>query len=217
LELAELTSNKDGAAAAHLSLAHVAAERGRYQEAREHLAKSPGSAVLEASIALETGSAFPDVTATTPTAQKDLLILRARFHVEQSNWTEALRAADAAIEIVRRTGERALLPFGVRALALAKLGREQEAREALERSSNTLWAAMACFALGLDEAGKNVLLRAYPHGNHWQRERCRQLLGYTPRIDPEPEERIPHEDEIVAAIGNLRRVQEERKKRYLIS
>jgi hypothetical protein len=35
--------------------------------------------------------------------------------------------------------------------------------------------------------------------------------------EPQAEERIPHEAEIVAAIEKLRRVQEERKKRYLIS
>jgi hypothetical protein len=217
LELAELTSNKEGAAAAHLSLAHVAAARGRYDEAREHLAKTSGSPVLEASIALETGAAIPDATGNTPTAQKDLLILRARFHVEQSNWTEVLRATDAAIEIVRRTGERALLPFGIRALALAELGREAEAREALANSSNNLYAAMACFALDLSDVAKDVLQRAYPYGDHWERERCRRLLGYAPILDPEPEEQIPHEGEILAALEKLRRIQEERKKRYLIS
>lgn len=216
LQLAELTSNKDGVAAAHLSLAHVAAARGHYDEAREHLAKSPGSPVLEASIALETGGSFPDVTAFTPTAQKDLLILRARFHVEHNNWAEVLKAADAAIEIIRRTGERALLPFGLRALALAELGREAEAREALAQSSNNIYAAMACFALDLDQVAHDVLQRAYPHGNHWERERCRQLLGYVPVLELESDERIPHEGEIVAAIEKLRRIHEERKKRYLI-
>lgn len=196
LELCELTSNPDGAAAAHLSLAHVAAERGRYDEAREHLAKSRGSAVLEAAIVFETTGEWLEVAVTQPSAQKDLHVLRARYEVERSNWSEALRSADAAIEIVQRTGERAALPYSLRALALAELGREKEAREALAKSSNNRFSARACFALGFEEAGNQVLARAEA---------------------PQPEESIPHEAEIVAAIARLRAVQEERKKRYLIS
>jgi hypothetical protein len=119
--------------------------------------------------------------------------------VERDNWVEALRFADAAIEIVQRTGERAALPYSLRALALARLGRKAEARESLARSSNNRYAARACFALGLDEVGNQVLQRA-------------EALAET-----QTEERIPHEAEILQAIEKLRRVQEERKKRYLIS
>lgn len=195
LELSELTSNADGTAAAHLSLAHVAAEQGRYDEAREHLAKSRGSAVLEAAIVFETTGEWLDVTVSQPSAQKDLHVLRARYEGERGNWTEALRFADAAIEIVQRTGERAALPHSLRALALAKLGRGTEAYEALSRSSNNRYSARACFALGLEELGNQVLLRA--------------------EAAPETVEEIPHEGEIVAAIEKLRRVQAERKKRWL--
>ena len=199
LELCELTANADGAAAAHLWLAHIAAQRGRYEEAREHLAKSRGSAVLEAAIAFETTGQWLDVTVSQPSAQKDLHVLRARYEVERSSWDEALRFADAAIEIVQRTGERAALPYSLRALALAQLGREKEAHEALARSSNNRYSARACFALGLEEVGNQVLIRAQAS------------------LEPQAEEQLPHELEIVQAIEKLRRMQEERKKRYLIS
>lgn len=199
LELCELTSNADGAAAAHLSLAHVAAAEGRYDEAREHLSKSRGSAVLEALIAFETRGEWLDVVVTQPSAQKDLHVLRARYEAEQSNWAAALRSADAAIEIVQRTGERAGLPFSLRALALAEMGQEREAREALTRSSNNRYSARACFALGFEDAGNEVLRRAEA------------------AQEPQLGESIPHEGEIVAAIEKLRRMQEEKKKRYLIS
>ena len=196
LELCELTSNADGAAAAHLSLAHVAAERGRYDEAREHLAKSRGSAVLEAAIVFETTGEWLDVTVTQPSAQKDLHVLRSRYEGERGNWSEALRFADAAIEIVQRTGERAALPYSLRALALAELGREREAKEALARSSNNRFSARACFALGLEEAGRQVLARAEA-------------------VDQVADEGIPHEGEIVAAIERLRGMREERRRRFL--
>lgn len=198
LELCELTANADGAAAAHLSLAHVALEQGRYVEAREHLAKSRGSVVLEAAIAFETTGEWLDVTASNPSAQKDLHVLRARYEGERGNWTEALRFADAAIEIVLRTGERAALPYSLRALALAKLGRAKEAREALGQASNNRYSAQACFALGLDQAGNQVLARIAA-------------------ADDAAAERLPHEAEIVAAIAKLRGLQDERRKRYLIS
>jgi len=218
LEICELTANKEGAAAAHLSLAHVAAAQGHYDQAREHLAKSPGSPVLEASIAFETTGTFSEANVSTPTAQKDMLTLRARYEAEQGNWEEVLKAAAAAIQIVRRTGERAMLPFSLRALALAKLGREAEAREALGESSNNLYSAQACFALGLNQVAHQVLLKAYPHADHWERVRCKQLLmDDAPGLAPEPEETIPHEREIVAAVERLRLVNEERKKRYLMS
>jgi hypothetical protein len=196
-------------------LAHVAAARGRYEDALTHLSKSSGSPVLEANIVFETTGTFIDATASTPSAQKDMHTLRARYEVEQGEWSAALRAADAAIEIVRRTGERALLPVSLRALALANLGHEAEAREALAQSPNNLYSAQACFALGLDDVGREVLLRAYPHGTHWEREHAQSLLGFAPEIEPESAERLPHEPEIVAAIEKLRNLQAERRKRFL--
>jgi tetratricopeptide (TPR) repeat protein len=194
LELCELTSNADGAAAAHLSLAHVAVEQRRYDDARKHLAKSHGSVVLEAAIRLETTGEWVDVAAPQPSAQKDLHVLRARHEAAQGNWVDVLRFADAAIEIVQRTGERAALPFSMRALALAKLGRDAEAREALARSSNNRYSADACFALGLDEVGRQVLARA---------------------AEQPSDEHIPHEEEILRAITKLRAVHEEKKRRFL--
>jgi hypothetical protein len=87
----------------------------------------------------------------------------------------------------------------LRALALAKLDRPADAQEALARSSNNRYSARACFALGLDEVANQVLL----------------LAEAPPGL--QADERIPHEDQITAAIEKLRRVREERKKRYLIS
>jgi tetratricopeptide (TPR) repeat protein len=181
--------------------------------------------VLEASMALETGTLTEAQlregegaarTANNLAGQKEFAVLRARWALERGDNAAALEAADAAIEIVRRTGERAVFPYSLRALALARMGRAQEAREALLQSSNNAYSAEACIELGLAEAAAQVLTKAYraawddgpPHCYRWELDRCRVLLG---RLQlPEPPlapfdaarvEPLPHEENIRAALA----------------
>jgi hypothetical protein len=238
LALARRAANPSSAAAANLSLAHVAAARGEYEQARRYLAAfrsypSPGRSVyqrgdaelLEASIALETGTLTESQlregenvarAANNLAGQKEFHVLRARWALEREDNAGALEAADAAIAIVRRTGERAVFPFSLRALALARLGRSGEARQALVQSSNNAYSAEACMVLGLNEAAADVLAKAYraawddgpPHCYRWELDRCRALLE---RLGlPEPQlapfdamrlEPLPHENEIRAALA----------------
>jgi hypothetical protein len=220
LALCDATANTDGVAAAELSLAHVAAARGLYEQARDHLSRSKPAPVLEALIEFETKGTLPMLESTQPSIQKDIHILNARHSAETSDWENVLCCADAAIAIVRRTGERSALPFSLRALALAHLGRANEAREALATSSNNLYSAHACFQLGYEAAGKQVLLRAYRQADVWEQERLYTLMAEH-GIDPPAaavtlNESIPHEDEIRSEIARLQQVQSARKQRFLL-
>lgn len=238
LALANRADNSSGAAVANLSLAHVAAACGNESEARRFLETfrsypTPGRSVyqrgdaevLEAGIALESGALDEAKlregenlarTANNLAGQKEFLVLRARWALERGDNAAALEAADTAIEIVRRTGERAVFPFSLRALALARLGRAAEAREAVVQSSNNAYAAEACLELGLTAAAQQCLLKAYraawddgpPYCYQWELERCRALLArmqlpepQLPAYDPVGVETLPHEDEIRAALA----------------
>ena len=237
LELAKKAGNASGEAIAHLSLAHADASCGRYDEAKRLLEKfraypTPGrtvyqrgdAEVLAASIALEEGTLTEAQlaegeaiarTANNLAGQKEFYALRARWEIARENLTAALAAADAAVEIVRRTGERAGLPYSLRALALARLGRAEEAREALGQASNTYYSAEACFELGYTEAAKTVAIKAYvaawddgpPYSYAADLERCRWFLKVIgedvpelPAFDTARVEKLPHEDEIRAAV-----------------
>lgn len=236
LELSKAAANTNGIAIAYLSLAHAAAARGEYGEARQLLAKfrtypTPGRPIyqrgdaelLEASIAFEEGTLTEEIlekvdsilrSSGNLSGQKELLTLRSRFEMEQDSGF-ALVYADEAIQIVRRTGERAALPFSLRALALARMGGDDEAREALAKSSNNIYSARACLELGFADAAKTCLLKAYeaawddgpPYCYKWELDRCRELLRQLdmpepqlPPFDPAKIEKLPHEDEIRSAI-----------------
>ncbi|MEI9811254.1 MAG: hypothetical protein WDO18_00640 [Acidobacteriota bacterium] len=140
-----------------------------------------------------------------------------RFHIERADWAGAIFSTDAAIEIIRRTGERAAFPFAVRALALAKMGRPEEALNALQNASNNIYSAQACLELGAIEAAKTCLLKSYaaawddgpPYCYQWELDRCRALLKkiglpepQLPPYDPARLEPMPHEAEIRAAIAS---------------
>ncbi len=238
LELAKRAGNSSGEAIAHLSLAHAAASQGHYDEARQLLDKfrsypTPGrtvyqrgdAEVLQASIALEEGTLTEALldegesvarTANNLIGQKEIHILRARWEIERENLDAALASADAAVEIIRRTGERAGLPFSLRALALARMGREEEAREALGQANNNYYSAEACLELGYPEAAKTCAIKAYvsawddgpPYCYAADLERCRFFLKVleadVPQLAPFDASRIeklPHEDEIRAALA----------------
>ena len=103
----------------------------------------------------------------------------------------------------------------MRALALARLGRAEEAREALGQASNTYYSAEACFELGYTEAAKTVAIKAFvaawddgpPYAYAADLERCQTFLtvigGDVPELpvfDAARVEKLPHEDEIRAAL-----------------
>jgi ATP/maltotriose-dependent transcriptional regulator MalT len=234
-----MAGNASGAAIAYLSLAHVAASRGEYNEARKLIEKfraypTPGRSVyqrgdaelLQASIALEEGTLTDEFldesesvarTSNNLGGQKEFHLLRARWRISRADWAGAVTSADAAIEIIRRTGERAAFPFALRSLALSKLGRPEEALDALQKSSNNVYSAQACLELGAIDAAKTCLLKSYkaawddgvPYCYKWELEQCRALLIKLalpePQLalyNPERIERMPHEREIRAAIAS---------------
>jgi hypothetical protein len=237
LALANKAGNTSGAAIAYLSLAHAEASRGNYDAARKMIQKfrgypTPGRPVyqrgdvelLEASIQLEEGSLTTRTLeegeslvrqANNLAGQKEFAILRARFELEHANGAAALAAADAAIEIIRRTGERAPLPFALRALALARLSRVNEARESLGHATNNIYSARACQELGYEEPARACLLKAYtaawddgpPYCYQWELNRCADMLRELrmdvpdlPQFDESRVQKFPHEDRIRAAL-----------------
>ena len=230
-----MTGNSSGAAIAYLSSAHVAAARGEYQEARRLIEKfrsyptpgrpayQPGDVeLLEASIALEEKSLSDQIlnqgealvkSMGNLSAEKEFYILRSRFQLEQGDSGFGLVYADKAIEIIRRTGERAALPFSLRALSLTLMGRDEESREALGKANNNIYSARACMELGLTDAAKVCLMKAYktvwddgpPYCYKWELDRCREMLAELgipepelPPFDPLRAEKLPYEDEIRA-------------------
>jgi hypothetical protein len=238
LDLANKAGNTSGAAIAYLSLAHAEASCGNYDAARRMIQKfrgypTPGRPVyqrgdaelLEVSVQLEEGTLAERTleegeslakAASNLSGQKEFSILRARFELERGAWAGGVTAADAAIEVVRRTGERATLPFALRALGLARLGRGDEARASLANATNNIYSARACLELGLEQAARACLLKAYaaawddgpPWCYRWELDRCREMLRelgmdepLLPSFDESCIERFPHEDAIRAALS----------------
>jgi hypothetical protein len=124
-----------------------------------------------------------------------------------------LDAIELARAIVRRTGEPAPRHLGIGALALARLGHTEEARDALAEST-PLFAAETWLALGDREQTRACVREAYPRAwadgppyAHWyQLERCRELLAELGEPEPQlpPFEPVPFEAEIRAAIEKLK-------------
>ncbi len=178
--------------------------------------------LLEASIAFKEGAlADADLekgealvkSANNLSGEKEFYILRSRFELAQGDSGLGLVYADKAIEIIRRTGERAALPFSLRALSLTLMGRDEEAREALGKANNNIYSARACAELGLIDAAKVCLLKAYktawddgpPYCYMWELESCREMFAelgmhepQLPPLDPAAVEKLPHEEEIRA-------------------
>jgi tetratricopeptide (TPR) repeat protein len=239
LDLANIAGNTSGAAIAYLSLAHVAASRGEYNEARKLIEKfrsypTPGRSVyqrgdaelLQASIALEEGTLTGELldegesvarASNNLAGQKEFHLLRARWRIARADWSGAVTSVDAAIEIIRRTGERASFPFALRSLALAKLGRPEEALDALQNASNNIYSAQACLELGAIGSAEKCLLKSYkaawddgePYCYKWELQQCRALLAMLampepqlPPHDPARIELLPHEEEVRTAISN---------------
>jgi hypothetical protein len=136
----------------------------------------------------------------------------------RGNPGKALDAVERALSLVRRTGAPSRFYQGIRALALARLGHAEEAREALAES-DPLFAAETWLALGDREQARECALEAYPRAwgdgppyAHWYYlKRCRELLAELgeaeprlPPFDPAKVEPVPFEAEIRAAIEKLK-------------
>ncbi len=248
VELSVATKDSGGAAVASLWLADDAALCGRYSDARELLAKfrtypTPGRYIYRPGLAerVEAKLAFYEGTLTlkmlgdgesvareahSTEELPEFAGLRAQWELEQDHPQAAqmaLDAAERAIMILRKTGERDSGPFAIRALALARLNRPTEARQSLQEASSgllySLYAAQTYIALGEPERARESVREAYklawddgpPYAYHWYLERCREILKQLgepepqlPPFDPAKVEKLPHEDEILAAIEKLK-------------
>jgi tetratricopeptide (TPR) repeat protein len=158
--------------------------------------------------------------------------LRAQWELEQDHPQAAQMALDAAervIMILRKTGERDSGPFAMRALALARLNRPADAWQSLQEGSvgmeYSLYAAQTYIALGEPERARESVREAYelawddgpPYAYHWYLERCRKILKQLgepepqlPPFNPAKVEKLPHEEEILAAIEKLKKEKKSR-------
>ncbi|MFO0822035.1 MAG: hypothetical protein U0792_02775, partial [Gemmataceae bacterium] len=121
--------------------------------------------------------------------------LRAEWELTRKNPAAALDAIERALAVVRRTGESAPEYLGVRANALAQLGRHSDAHDAIADGAREwdghlprfpLHAAEACIRLGNEEAAGEYLTRAYrcawadgpPYSHRYYLERCRVWIDH---------------------------------------
>jgi tetratricopeptide (TPR) repeat protein len=166
-----------------------------------------------------------------------LAALRAEWEVGRGNAPAALDAVDQALALERRQGVPASDDLGLRALALAGLGRAGEAREALAEGEENqprgysrfpLLASQAWLALGDHDRARRHLRLAYtlawsdgpPHIRWHDLKRCRELMAaldepepQLPPFAPASAEPVPHEAEIHTVIEELRAAKEAKKRR----
>jgi tetratricopeptide (TPR) repeat protein len=144
----------------------------------------------------------------------------------------AIAAFEHAIELTRQVG----LPVGNfearLALAKAKAGAREQAREICERLRDSARPPLVELAevylqLGDKERGRHHAAEGYrwawadgpPYARHWELERCREVLGALgepeprlPPFDPQAVEPPPYEEEIRALTANMRKSWRKRKK-----
>jgi hypothetical protein len=140
----------------------------------------------------------------------------------------ALEAIDDALKMVNRNGTASPAYHDLRAWALAKLNRPDDAKAELARGEKRLYAAEAWKALGDREEWLACTLNAYtwawgegPPYIHWYTlKRSRELLAELghpepklPDFDPTKVKPIPYEKEIRAAIERLKAEKAEREKK----
>ena len=119
--------------------------------------------------------------------------LRAEWELSRGNASAALDAAEVALSVVRRTGESAADYLGLRAHALARLGRASDASEALAEGAR-VWdgllprfafhAAETSHALGDINGARDFVLRAHrcawadgpPYSHRYYLERCAERM-----------------------------------------
>jgi hypothetical protein len=153
--------------------------------------------------------------------------LRAEWELTRNDPTAALEAISVALSVVRRTGESATDYLGLRAHALARLGRTADANDALAEATRA-WdgylprfpyhAAQASAALNDTDAAREYLLQAYrcawgagpPYAHAYYLARGREGLARFGEPEPQlpafraPTEPIPFEAELRPIIGHLK-------------
>ncbi|MBI3824360.1 MAG: hypothetical protein HY289_16970, partial [Planctomycetes bacterium] len=155
-----------------------------------------------------------------------------QFHVIHGEWLlrreqrgSALNAIDDALKIVNRQGTPRPDYHDLRALALAKLDRADDARAELAHGEKRRYAAEAWLVLGDREQARTCALNGYrwawgegPPYIHWyELERSKAILKELgepeptlPPFDASKVKPIPHEAEIRAAIAKLKAEKEAR-------
>jgi tetratricopeptide (TPR) repeat protein len=249
-DLSGAAGDEVGLTRTSLDLMSNAYSLGQFEEAEAHLAffrkrETPGLATYrpgEAEYALALGRFFQgeltaedlgnadqiSADAWNLYARHSLGALRAEWELTRGNPAVALEAIEQALTITTRTGAPAPSYLGLRALALARLGRTAEAREALAEAEETWsgqvpgfprFAAETWLVLGDREQARMFLRRAYPLAwadgppySHWYGlKRCRELMAelgepepQLPPFDPAKVEPIPYEAEIHAVVEKLK-------------
>ena len=151
--------------------------------------------------------------------------LRAEGELTRENASAALDAAEVALSVVRRTGEAATDYLGLRAHALARLGRSSDAGDVLAEAVRgwdghlprfAFHAAEAHLALGATDAAREFFLRAHrcawadgpPYAHRYYLDRVGERLDQL-RV-PEPAREafranatasVPFEAELRVVIG----------------
>jgi tetratricopeptide (TPR) repeat protein len=152
--------------------------------------------------------------------QANFLSLRAEWEMSENRPERALEAIEQALQISRRLGTPDPNGHDLRAWALARLGRKDEARAALEEGKQgSYFAPEAYLVLGDRATAHECVSKAHrrawgegpPHIRWYDLERCRAILAemgepepQLPPFDPAKVPPIPYEKEIRAAIDRLR-------------
>jgi hypothetical protein len=152
-------------------------------------------------------------------SQHCFLALRSEWLLTMYQAGPALDAIDESLKIVNRLGTPSPDYHDLRAWALAKLGRADDARAELANGEQRRYAAEAWLILGDREQARTCTLNACrwawgegPPYIHWyELERSRALLRelgepepQLPPFDPSKVKPIPYEAEIRAAIAKLK-------------
>ncbi len=154
------------------------------------------------------------------------LALRAEWDLGEARPTRALEAIDQALTITNRLGTPMPDYHDLRAWALARPGRAEDARVELQAGEQGLFAAETHRALGDVAQARVCALNAYrgawgegpPYIKWFSLERSRALLRdlgepepTLPAFDPTKVQPIPFEKEIRAAIASLKAERAARK------
>jgi hypothetical protein len=155
--------------------------------------------------------------------QYALLALRCEWLLTCDQGGQALDAIDKALKITNRIGAPRTDYHDLRAWALGRLGRADEARAELADGEQRLFAAEAWLCLGNLEQARTCVLDAYrwawgegpPYIRCYYVERGRALLKQLgepepqlPPFDPSKVKPIPFEKEIRAAIAEFKAKEE---------
>ncbi len=158
--------------------------------------------------------------------------LRGEWRFEQGAWALAADSYEEAVRMAREVGQVDSESETRLALAKFHLGQHAEPRQEAERLAglkNPARRALAelWLAIGAVERAKAQALEAYewawadgePYVRRYELDRSRELLEQLgvevpalPPYDPERDEKLPWEDEVVAAIEGLRAEKENKER-----